>query len=292
MKFALILIFTLTIIIISACNVLPNKIFSQTETIEESSSGYLIQEIIFPKEGSNLPENSPISPLIQLINTGPANTDGQVCISGLDSINFKGFSGCECNTFSMQKEEKSFLPESVNFGPYSILQEENQDYTLTAITRYRYQTIAKAKLCLKDNAYDMASCNAELISSKDGPIRILSLEQQTSPLSEKDAAVTLLINVDKQADGELWDVNAMQERCRPERQLRKVIRTRIAGLPFRSSGSCQDTKLEDDEAVINCDLGEIQLASGSSYGSGYSPEIEITLDYAFEMINSNKFSVE
>lgn len=286
------LLFLLIIILItvSACDYMPNKIFSSGTDTEGSTSGYITQDIISPKEGSSISRDSPLSPVIQLVNTGPANTNGQVCITGLDSMSFRGFNGCDCNVFSMQKEEKSFLPESVSFGPYYIVQDEKQDYTLTAITRYKYQTVAKAKLCLKDNADDMALCNAELISSNDGPIRVLGLEQQTSKLSDKDVSITLLINADKQTEGELWDTNAVQELCRPERQLRKTIRTQIKGLPFRASGSCTDTKMEDDEAVITCNLGEVTL--GQNFGSAYSPEIEITLDYAFEIRNSNEFSVE
>ena len=237
----------------------------------------------------------PLNPTIRLTNTGPFETDGQVCISGLDSRAFRGFSGCECNVFNIKKEEKTFLPEDVTFGPYTILQEEPQEYTLTSIARYRYKSTAKVQMCIKENAVDMASCDAKLISSKDGPLEIVSVRQISSPLSDREVAVTFEVDIEKQTNGDVWDINAVQERCRPEREIRRNIRTRINGLPFRASGNCGETKFEEDEVTVTCNLGEISLAESSgrtSFGEGYNPEIEFEIEYAFETRSSNRFSVQ
>lgn len=278
------------LVVLSGCQYTPQTIFNQIGN-EEQTSGYVMQEIVLPKEGSKLQSGSSLSPVIRLTNSGYFETNGQVCISGLESQAFRGFSGCECNVFSMKKEEKTFIPEEVNFGPYTILSEEPNDYTLTSITRYKYKSIANVKLCIKENAYDMASCGSELVSTKDGPLEIVSVEQESTPLSEDSAEISLSIDIAKQAEGDVWDFNAVQEMCRPQREIRRNVRVKINNLPFSANSNCGEIPVDTDETNIKCNLGEIRL-KGASFGKEYYPEIEIEMDYAFETRNSNKFSVE
>ncbi len=280
----------LALALLSGCITLQQTLFTSTKVPQESTSGYISQEIIFPKEGDQLQSSLPFHPTVRLTNSGPFESDGQVCISGLDSSAFRGFSGCECNTFNMQKEERTFLPENVDFGAYSILNEEPQDYTITSITRYKYKSVAKVKMCVKDNADEMALCSSELLSTKDGPLRITSVEQASVPISDSEVALSFSINVEKRAEGDVWDVNAVQERCRPEREIRRNVRVKINGLPF-GSGQCGEKLFDKDEANIKCPIGEISL-EGRSFGENYNPEIEVELDYAFETRASNRFSVQ
>lgn len=288
------LILLFLVLVIAGCTYLPQNVFKIKTEAEGSSSGYIVQDIVFPKEDARLQKANSFVPLVRLTNTGPFEADGQVCISGLDSRSFRGFTGCDCNVFSMQKEEKTFLPEDVSFGPYSVLQEEEQDYAITAITRYRYQSTAKVQMCVKNNAFDMAACSSNILSGKDGPLRISSVEQVTTPLSDQEAALSFLITVEKQADGDVWDYNAVQERCRPERDIRRNIRVNIDGLPFSVSGNCGETNFNKDEVTITCNMGEIDLIGPSGrteFGESYNPEITVVLDYAFETRTSNKFSM-
>lgn len=268
--------------------------FFPAEGQEGSTDGYIVQEIVFPKEDAKLQKDFPFNPTIRITNTGPFESDGQVCISGLDSTAFRGFTGCECNIFRSIKEEKTFLPEDVTFGPYSILQEEPKEYTMTSIARYKYKSTAKVEMCIKQNAVEMASCNSRLISTNDGPLKIISVDQVSSPLSDTEAAISFKIDVAKQAEGDVWDLSSVQERCRPEREVRRNVRARIKNLPFRSNGNCGEVKFDKDEATFNCNIGEVQLVelSGrSQFGESYNPEIEVELEYAFETRASNKFSV-
>lgn len=288
-----ILLFSL--LLITGCTSVDiQQTFFPTNGQEESTDGYIVQEIVFPKDDAHLQKDFPLNPTIRISNTGPFESDGQTCISGLDSSSFRGFTGCECNVFRSVKEEKSFLPEDVTFGPYNVLQENSQEYTLTAITRYKYKSTANVEMCIKENAIDMASCNSNLISTKDGPLRILSVNQITSPVSDTAAVISFEIEVEKQTEGDVWDLNAVQERCRPTREIRKYVRAKINNLPFRANSNCGEVKFEGDEATINCNLGEVQLVelSGrSQFGANYNPKIEVELDYAFETRTSNKFIV-
>lgn len=290
----LIYILFILVLVTGCTNVDLQQTFFPTQGQEESTDGYIVQEIVFPKEDAHLQKDFPFNPTIRISNTGPFESNGQVCISGLDSSSFRGFTGCECNIFQSIKEEKSFMPEDVTFGPYTVLQEESQEYTLTAITRYKYKSTAAVEMCIKENAVDMASCNSNLISTKDGPLKILSVNQITSPISDTEAAVSFEIEVEKQAEGDVWDLNAVQERCRPEREIRKNVRAKIRNLPFSANSNCGDVKFDKDEVTINCNLGEVQLVelSGrSQFGESYNPLIEVELEYAFETRTSNKFFV-
>lgn len=295
MRLYILLLLLFALALIAGCTIADiQQTFFPAQGQEESADGYIVQDIIFPKEDAHLQKDFPLNPTVRISNTGPFESDGQVCISGLDSSSFRGFTGCECNIFQSVKEEKSFLPEDVTFGPYNILQEDSQEYTLTSIIRYKYKSTASVEMCIKENTVDMASCNSKLISAKNGPLRILSVNQITSPISDTEAAISFEIEVEKRAEGDVWDLNAVQERCRPEREIRRNVRTRIKNLPFSANSNCGDIKFDKDEATINCNLGEVQLVelSGrSQFGGSYNPQIEVEMDYAFETRTSNKFII-
>jgi hypothetical protein len=78
-------------------------------------------DIAYPAEGGKIFEQYSFTPVVKLTNSGDyKKPQGQVCLSGLDSSVFKGFTGCDCQQFPQETYGEDFKWEDIEFPKYSL----------------------------------------------------------------------------------------------------------------------------------------------------------------------------
>ena len=103
-------------ILLAGCQELKNIKLPGIDNEVETSSGSITAYFVNPKTGGNVLSEYPFSPAIRVKSLGGYESEGQTCISGLDSNIFSGFSGCECTTFQQIKDDSGvFQPEDLTF---------------------------------------------------------------------------------------------------------------------------------------------------------------------------------
>lgn len=269
---------------------------------EETSSmfggkGTITASILNPKDSSSVYSSYPLKPLVRIANMGGSESEGQVCISGLDSETFSGFSGCDCQTFQQNKIENAFEPIDLEFGPYSIRGETgSREYSITSITRYRYSTQIRTSICIVKDIYETENCNANVIEATSGPLRISSVEEEIIPVQDNVVNIIFRIKASKDSEGSIWNYDKVYEQCvpsSPEREQDRKIKAQVKQFPVQGMIACSDAALnEDDEIDIVCEAKDVRLFDSSGnylFGEDYRPEAIFELEYGFEARQSAKF---
>lgn len=293
MKRIILLIFV--VLLISSCERLPKLpgldgktpvIFGGNEAISAT--------IDKPEDDSIMPAGYNLEPVIRIKNLGGSDAEGQVCISGLNRNIFSGFSGCECSSFQQLAEDTYYEPEDMRFGSYTIREAQSgQKYTLTAVTRYRYNTVIKAKICFVEGD----DCYATKESVTSGPLDVGSIKETIFSRQGDFVSLVFTIDVDKGAEGRFIPLENVNVRCEPTREdieREKKIRAQITSFPVSGDISCKDAVLKEDEAIITCEARDIRMydARGNYlFAEDYRPEITFKLEYAFETTDSSSFEL-
>ena len=272
-------------------------IFASTQSIMTNAKN--------PIEDSSISDKYEFTPLIEVANLGNADSEGVVCLSGLNDQTFKDFLGCDCQDFTVYADENDGeVIQELEFGPYRINTEEPTEEIMTVTTRYTYETTGYANVCVKKDMYSQTGCQTVnianqpknlLTKSTSGAIKITKVTENIIPIDEETVTLSLNVEVGKATKGNIYDyMKAGYPSCRSEEKQNKIVRGTISGLP-NGDITCDETELnEDGEGTLTCDAENIRLSDKSGqavFPEGYSPEIEINLKYGYEQISSIKFNV-
>ncbi len=124
-------------------------------------------------------------------------------------------------------------------------------------------------------------------------------EENSIPLSDNLVTIIFRIEVDNVGDGNLWDLQRVNEQCVPFTPIdedKKKIKTNIIRFPVSADLQCQEVKLdENDEAIITCEAKQVSLLNSQGiylFDEDYKPEVIFELEYAYETRESNTFNIE
>ena len=264
----------------------------------------LTAEIKRPVEGGKAYESQLFKIEVLANNQGEAEAEGTTCVSGLSSKYFPGFSGCECQDFSLKgkrKEGKESLEgedEMLVFEAGEIKSKELKDFAVTAKTRYDYQTFGIIKACLKKDTYSKEGCQITsekniLKSVSSAPITIEKVTQDIIPETDQSIELRLNIQIKKSGEGDLYDLDEDKSQCETPLDIKRRIEVKLVNAP--GTAICNPTELRTkrgtltttDEATASCKIKNIRINDEK----GYESEMVIELDYTYETIDSNKFEV-
>ncbi|MBU2589646.1 MAG: hypothetical protein KKA65_04555 [Nanoarchaeota archaeon] len=309
MKKIILIILIASILVLSGCDLLSsitNKIPSKLPGLNQEEkqttyggTGTLETSIVNPKKSGTILNGYPFQPVVRIKNLGGSESYGQVCITGLDQDVFSGFSGCECLNYQQRRVDETFEDIDLKFGAYNIQTEEEKAYALTAINRFKYGTNIKAEICITADIYEDQKCSADISQVTSGPLKINSIEETIIPLSDNLVTIIFRIEVDNVGDGNLWDLQRVNEQCVPFTPIdedKKKIKTNIIRFPVSADLQCQEVKLdENDEAIITCEAKQVSLLNSQGiylFDEDYKPEVIFELEYAYETRESNTFSIK
>ena len=286
-------------ILLAGCQELKNIKLPGIDNEVETSSGSITAYFVNPKTGGNVLSEYPFSPAIGVKSLGGYESEGQTCISGLDSNIFSGFSGCECTTFQQVKDDSGvFQPEDLTFGPYTIhiTKDDRKEHIVSAVTRYLYGNEVKANICISKDIYENTGCSPSITSSTSGPLDITSIEQETIPISEDVVTLIFRIKATQEESGRFIPEEDMNGQCTPVNleELPKV-EARVKGFPTRTPVVCKDVEIEGKEVIIVCEAKDLNLigpGGTSIFGDNYNPELTFEIRYFFETTSSSRFTVQ
>lgn len=305
----LIMILILAAVIISGCE-LADKIPKSLPGLEPSkgdesllgSSGEITMNIIYPTEGGSIIRDIEFSPRIEVMNTGSANADGQVCISGIGSETFTSFSGCECLNYQYHKvPDETFEPETLIFGPYGleVAQDLSTDFVMTSINRYEYtsKAIFKPKI-----SKDLASSGIDIQETANGPLAIQSIKQEVVPTQGDAIVLAYKVELKNTGRGKVIPATYLREECAVDdigsierRKTHVRVTAGIENFPTIGSVPCKEAYVNDKgEASLTCVIGQVSMTD--EYGNYIFTESVQTpstliVNYAYEQRDSNKFSI-
>lgn len=195
-------LFILSFVVLASCATQTSKEDTATECPPTCSGGSkgVTSTILYPKEDGVVYAQEQFSPALLLQDTGEANGEGIVCITGLDPETFGGVGGCACQDFSVvldDPKDPNFKETTVIFPASSITTETGGQQTMTAITRTLYTTYGIINLCLTGDPYTEKTCSVEgnkVAQSSSGPVEVTKVTEQLTPLGSN--AVTLRLSVE------------------------------------------------------------------------------------------------
>ncbi|MDD4878233.1 MAG: hypothetical protein PHO02_04315 [Candidatus Nanoarchaeia archaeon] len=277
---------------------LPKSLPGLSSGEDTGGSGSISAYFVNPKQGGSALKDYPFSPVVRIKSLGGYESDGQVCISGLDREIFSGFSGCECMSFKQEKDESGkFEHDDVSFGPYTlrIKQDDRKEHVVSSVTRFEYGNEIKANISISRDAYENTGCTASINSATSGPLVVGIVEQETIPITEDIVTLIFKIHASKAEEGRFILEENLNDQCTPlSSEKLPVIRARAKGFPTRAPVTCRDVEITGNDVTVVCEAKDISLidSSGSAlFGDNYSPEVIFELRYFFETTSSARFTV-
>ncbi len=298
------IILIMSMLLLAGCELIedvPSRIPGLESQPEESiygGEGSIDISIINPKESGKVLKGYSLEPIIRVKNLGGSEAEGKVCITGLDQDTFSGFSGCECLNYMQLSQDNAFDDIDLKYGPYSInADEESKHHSLTAINRFRYSTSIKSDICISADIYENPECSADINAVTSGPITIDSIEETIIPINDQVVSIVFSISIENDGQGNLWPIERLDERCSAGKieEQEKKITAEIIGFPVSADISCEDARLEDEEATITCKAEQVRLFDQQGdyvFNEKYKPEVIFQLEYGYETRESRRFSVE
>ena len=305
MRKATIIILLFATLLIAGCAQLPGLPKKSGPGIIATTQSITV-EVKNPRSDEPVSGNYEFSPIIEAFNSGGADSEGVVCISGLSEDTFRGFIGCECQDFNVYADEADGeTSQELEFGPYPITANEQKEELMTAATRYTYETKAQAKACIKKDVYSKTGCLVTNIAnqkrdlmtgSTSGAIKITKITENIIPVDESLVTLAFNVEVEKARTGDIYDYDkAGYQTCRSEEKQSKLITGEISGLP---QGGIECTEAELDEkgtGTLVCEAENLRLFDSRGNflfsGDSYEPDIEVNIRYGYEQISTIKFSV-
>lgn len=285
----------------SATEKIPSNLPGLEEKQEQSvfgGRGSIQASMVNPQKQGTVLKSYAFQPVIRIENLGGSESQGQLCITGLDQDVFSGFSGCECQSYQQRRMDNSFEEQELRFGPYNIQLDQPKTYSLTAINRFSYSTEIKADVCITADIYEDRECSADINTVTSGPLKVSSIEETIIPISNDLVSLIFTMDIENVGDGTIRDLQKINERCvlSPADKKEKKIKAEITGFPVAADLQCQESSLdEDEETSITCEAKQVSLFDSRGnylFGDDYKPEITFRLEYGYETRDSNTFNVE
>lgn len=239
--------------------------------------------------------------VLNLDNNGEYDiSDGVVCISGLDDEVFDVGGKCLCQMLPFMEglglEDDEVIetePERIDFGPYYIDLENDREFTLSAVARYSYQTLCNVKACVKKDIDSKEGCSVSygkpteiLVKPCSGaPINVNSVKESLRKGLDEDTVVLQLdIKIQNMGGGNLYDSDFVgMESCISEGENRKIEITLVDVLGM-GEFYCGDVELEKGKGEVRCSL--------DLDAEDYEPEFKVQLNYGYEIVDSNIFTIK
>tara|TARA_Y100000310_G_scaffold340693_1_gene437370 strand:+ start:3029 stop:3973 length:945 start_codon:yes stop_codon:yes gene_type:complete len=287
------------------------------EIIEETASGCpyschsgsdsLGVEILNPDP--NLPENyreiyefTEFAPELFITNEGEADvTVGSACISGLNQEVF-GFSGCECQDFSVvvnEPDASDYKETRVYFSSYSpaLVDENVLDQTLNFYTKYEYTTYGVFEACIKGDVKE-EGCDAYgnvLDVSSEGPVTVTEVYQVLRPAGSNAVDLELNVAVKVDEDRSSWLIakeDASSYDCSIVTEYDPVIKVNAYMEELQGSVSCPEITIEDGEGQTTCIISGVPLSdSEGNTISNRESRGYLELEYGYGRMDSVEFRV-
>lgn len=305
MRKAMIIILLFATLLIAGCTQLPGLPKKSGPSIIATTQSITV-EAKNPRSDEAVSGNHEFTPIIEAFDSGDADSEGVLCISGLSEDTFRGFTGCECQDFNIYADEKDGeTSQEMEFGPYSITAEEQKEELMTIATRYTYETKAQAKACMKKDVYSKTGCQLTNIAnqkrdimtgSTSGAIKVTKITENIIPIDERLVTLSFNIEVEKASTGDIYDYNkASYPTCRAEEKQSKIITGELSGLPQGNIGCTEAELNEKGTGTLVCEAENLRLFDSKGNflfpGDSYEPDIEIKLKYGYEQISTIKFNV-
>ncbi len=251
--------------------------------------------ILFPKNREKINKEYEFRPAVRIENTGDIDTEGTLCIFGLDGETFYGFRDCECVPFEISTNPNSpnYREETIEFGPFSISPDASGAYTLTFSARYSYKTTGEFKPCIKKEL-NGPECRQEgnlLKTSSKAPIEIVQITETLMP--EKNFAdVVFHIKLKKSKDGNILGLESFREYGCILQEYEEEVEVILKDVPDYGEFYCGRAVFKDGEAEVDCNMKfNLFDESGAYLYKNYQPKIKIEVSYSFEKIKSSTFTV-
>lgn len=236
-------------------------------------------------------------PSVTVIDRGQSDSEGEICVSGLDVESFSKYSGCDCTSYYIVVEEEDDYynqRENLYFPEYGI-KSESGDYVMTFINRYNYKTYGILDVCVKkENSDSGCESSGEILkTSSSAPIVISSVQQQIKPLGGNAATLSLRFDLKEKGDGKLANEDSLYSgECVYSSYDEPEIKAKFIFL--NEEYDCGTIVLDEGEGIGSC-RAEINL-EGNEGDYLFSEEKSINgyieLEYIWESTKSVAFSVE
>lgn len=284
---------------------LPGLPSTTGENLILGGSGGIKVEVISPGEDEPLNGDYPLAPKMKVINEGNSDSEGTLCIFGLDGSVFPSFSGCECESYDvvvLDDEDENYKEAIVEFPTYGISKGQAKgNLGMTISNKYKYTTRGKFEACIKKDPYSSKGCQVKsgtrsvnlLKSTTSGPVGITKV---TEELTDQDEIADLVftVEVDNKAGGNILKIGDYNSRqCSPEEGVEPEFEVRLINVPDEGEVMCGVGKFDEKgKGRISCEASISLFDSSSNYlYEKYLPEIEVEVTYTFEGIQSTQFTV-
>lgn len=279
--------------------------FPSTSSYIPGGSAGVSMEIISPSEDETVSSDYPFEPKVRITNEGGADTEGSICIFGLDEEAFSGFSGCECEDYEIVVTEEgaeSDREKVILFPSYSIQKfEDITNGEMTISNKYKYKTKGTFEACIKKDPFSKKGCQIKSGSRSENLVKSttsgpLSIEKVTESINveENTADVTFTVEAEKKGKGNLLGLDDFNvHTCERKEGLKPEFEVRLLNVPDIGSINCgTGTMDEEGKGHVSCNA-EISLTdkSGSYLYENYNPTIEIEVTYTFEEIATTAFTI-
>jgi len=252
-------------------------------------------QIVSPVKDGKAYVNQPFQIAIKVSNEGETETEGTICVSGLNPKYFLGFTGCDCQDFALEGQTKlegetiEGEDEILTFEGGEVVAGDLKKFTVTSTTRYDYKTYGIIKACVKKEAYSDEGCQISpttnvVKSASSAPITISKITEEIIPQSDDSINMIFNIEISNSGRGDIFSLDASKSECEASEDDEKIIELRLINAPGRAI--CDPVKLREDEAIARCTVTDVEV-----FEESYEPEITLELEYAYEIIDSNKFEV-
>ena len=301
------------LVFLSSCSSLD--FFDSQETVEEddssltecpyicsSGSSGIETTINHPKDGSDtVLVGDQFAARVKVDNVGEASADGIVCMTGLNSQDFSGITGCECESFFIDLHDEDDLNyEDLIFDAASVQSEASGSHAVTFYTRYSYTTYGIFELCLSGDPDNEDECSTSTTSdrvtvSSSGPVSVTSVTQELNPVGGNALELRLRVTAeyDSSATQSLISLDdSVSDSCVLDVDYDSYsvpVDIRLVLFEEEQSGACSEMSFAygEEEATSTCrvDIDTNDLV-GKKEWRGF-----VELDYGYQEIESVQFEV-
>jgi len=313
-----IILLVLVLVFISGCTLgeIRSKLPfmpSSTVTVRDGFIGGdkgIKSEIISPSKNGVAYLNQPLRVDVSVINEGESESEGTVCIWGLNRNYFTGFSGCECMDFSSLREVRMRDKEKLDGGKEVVTfdvgdigegESELNEFVVTARTRYEYKTFGLIKPCIKKDLYSEEGCDFSeskniLKSVSSAPLKITEVTHNKVSSTDSTLDLRVDIKMKNSGNGNVYELNRGMDSCEIDPDLKMKVDVSLLNSPasftcnsaeIRKDSSDNLLGLGEDEGIASCTIRDIELAD-----EGYEiDDLIVQLEYVYETITTNGFQV-
>ncbi|MDP3919045.1 MAG: hypothetical protein Q8Q35_04055 [Nanoarchaeota archaeon] len=250
--------------------------------------------------GDTIYANSRFTPSVNINDEGESDTEGIVCITGLNSEVFEDYEECSCQDFYVTLQDASdpnFEYDEIDFSSIYVSTEESSEEEMTIITRYKYITYGIFEVCLTgdpDRETECSESGNKLETSSAGPVNVNSIKEDIQTVGDNSITLRLQIEADYDASAnqQLVALNDVTDSSCFIGGSGEDVYVDVDVILLGKSTSCGEMVFEpgEESSTITCKLDNIDvdlLVGGSKEKEGW-----VKLTYGFEDIQSHKFDIK